>query len=104
MALPVPTSNDQSTKGLDLPTDPTVELGNQASGIVPWSHGRSPVATNRLGLTLSARAATGRGPCLHSCQVISPVLQSEEISSFNSRSIQPIAAERVTRKYWPHRV
>ncbi len=36
-------------------------------------------------------------------QVISRVLQSEERNSFNSWPVQPIVAERVARKYWPHR-
>jgi len=45
----------------------------------------------------------GSGPMSAFIQVISRVLQSEERNSFNSWPVQPIVAERVARKYWPHR-
>jgi hypothetical protein len=64
--------------------------------------GRSPVATNCFGLTLSAQPQRVR-PMSAFIQVISRVLQSEERNSFNSWPVQPIVAERIARKYWPHR-
>ena len=48
-------------------------------------------------------ATTGPGPMSAFIQVISRVLQSEDRNSFNSWAVQPIVAERIARKYWPHR-